>query len=873
MFRQIYYSSSKGKITEFHWDQEGNRITSESPFKPVCFVEVDYETKYKTNNGTYAEPKVFDNSYDRHKFIEREERKIFYNLPPEQQYAIQKYKDVDQSKFMENPVRTFYLDIECPAENEFPKAADARYEIDLMTIYDSLTQTYHMWGKREWDKSGVKECCDELGGKIRIPENIEYYCIEDEAQRLGHMLDFWTENTPDILTHWNGKSFDIPYLVNRMKLVLPKNKHHRLSPVKYVSHRDGFDRFGNPEININIHAVNDMDYMDVFKTFTFGQERESWKLNDVTSDILGCGKVKHDGTLWELSQNDWATYALYNLVDVALMVSMEEELSFLEVGRETAYEGFSNFVDCLGKIRTIVGALSIKALKSGKLLGTNKISIATGFEGGYVMEPRVGMATDLMTADIISLYPSAILGLNISPETKIGKLRGGMTPFGLESTTPIVDFHDSPKNWLFNDEQKFKEWLLEQNYCVSAAGVIFDQTTDGVVTEFVREQFANKSKYTKLMREAIEAGDDKLAKIYDRKRAITKIFVNSVYGVISAPNSPLYDIDLARSVTLTGQAVIKKSHDLVTRLSAQKFGVTDRVVVASDTDSAMIELSQVCANVGELGISMFNEDGGISEDGNKLCNLYLKLLNTKVNEWVAETLCCNNPPFFFEREKVASAALFFGKKQYAYYVNNNDGRDLPPDKRMKYTGLKVIKSEYSPMVKDMMNELYHDTLSQFQKLGKNRTRNLISGIVMTHKEKFFNAEFYDVSKRQKANNIQKYEELYTERYVSGKGCPAQVKACINHNRLVEDLGLKSKYPPLGGGTKAMWVYVKPNKWDINCVAGNGGILPEEFGLEIDYEKQFDVLYMKVYTQLFDTIGWRKTNLFYEEEVDLYDMFS
>jgi hypothetical protein len=71
----------------------------------------------------------------------------------------------------------------------------------------------------------------------------------------------------------------------------------------------------------------------------------------------------------------------------------------------------------------------------------------------------------------------------------------------------------------------------------------------------------------------------------------------------------------------------------------------------------------------------------------------------------------------------------------------------------------------------------------------------------------------------------------------------------------------------------MWVYVKDNKYDITSCAGNEGILPSEFELEIDYDKQWNSLYMKVAYQIYNTIKWTFPNIHHEEIVDFDDLFG
>lgn len=881
MWRNVYYDTKKSQMHEKTWDDDGDRVSIVSDFKPFLFTETEEKTKFKSIYDTNLQPHIFESSYARSKFTDTYDGRIFYNLPPEQQYLIAKYKNHKQEDFTKNPIRVFFLDIEAPALNEFPDPRFAKYEIDLMTIYDSLTKKYYMWGRESWDKSGVEKTLEDLNGedgRLQLigTKDIQYFHIENEKERLSHMLDFWEENCPDIYTGWNITGYDTPYIVNRLKLVLPKDEYKRLSPFRNISSRDGFDKFGNPQIEFDIRGVNCMDYMDVFKIFTFKAERESWKLDSVASDVLRCGKVEYEhSNLAELAANDWSKYCTYNLVDVGLLVSMDGELEFLETSRETAYEGFSNFTDSLGKVKVISGSIACSALKSGVLVETKKRSESSSFEGGYVKEPKIGLSTNLFSYDVTSLYPSCMISLNTSLETKVGQVLseydGGY----------VVSIYGEKEKMSFDT---FKDYMRNNNHSLSRAGIIFDQTKRGVVIDFVKKQFSNKSLYSQKSKECLSEGDGEGSKYWNRKAKITKIFLNSCYGMLSTASSPYYDLDISRSITLTGQGVTKTAIKTLNGLFVEKYGSKGDVVLASDTDSVMVTFDDVTRFYGKE----FFENDKLTDFGRKFSDKIGEFLNKAVNKWAKDELFCNNPTFNFGREKASNASLFFAKKQYAYYVIDNEGFTLPENERMKYTGLKVIKSEYSPKLKKMFDELYRNTLSNYIKLGSKGTRQILVETMKRHKEEFFNFDFFSVSKRSSANNLSLYEnggqktnikgelrtiEGFKDRYVSGKGCPVQVKSCIFHNRLIVDLGLSGKYQKHSGGTKSMWSYVMENKYGIESIAGNNGIMPEEFGLEIDYEKQWEKMYLVVAKQLFDTVNWIFPNLKHEEAVDFDELFS
>ena len=53
----------------------------------------------------------------------------------------------------------------------------------------------------------------------------------------------------------------------------------------------------------------------------------------------------------------------------------------------------------------------------------------------------------------------------------------------------------------------------------------------------------------------------KKADQFDIKQFTLKILINTVYGYFGNKHAPIGDPDIARSITLTGQAVIKKSNE------------------------------------------------------------------------------------------------------------------------------------------------------------------------------------------------------------------------------------------------------------------------------------------------------------------------
>ncbi len=65
---------------------------------------------------------------------------------------------------------------------------------------------------------------EELGsGRHLSAEDVHYQeQFTHEEDLLKAFLDLWEQESPDIVTGWNVRFFDIPYLVNRTTNVLGK---------------------------------------------------------------------------------------------------------------------------------------------------------------------------------------------------------------------------------------------------------------------------------------------------------------------------------------------------------------------------------------------------------------------------------------------------------------------------------------------------------------------------------------------------------------------------------------------------------------------------------------------------------------------------
>ena len=164
----------------------------------------------------------------------------------------------------------------------------------------------------------------------------------------------------------------------------------------------------------------------------------------------------------------------YNIQDVKILVKLEEKLKYLKLIRNLSYKGFIPFEKASGKVSLITGAVAHQAMKQKMIIPTfNEEKIKKSFAGGYVYEPIPGLYQDLVTYDANSLYPNTIITLNISTETKVGKISG------IEDDKIQVTLTNG-KDVSFTKDN-FKKFVQDQQLSVTKANVLYTQKFKGVV--------------------------------------------------------------------------------------------------------------------------------------------------------------------------------------------------------------------------------------------------------------------------------------------------------------------------------------------------------------------------------------------------------
>jgi DNA polymerase elongation subunit (family B) len=849
MYRSATYNPFKKSIFLRTWTEDGDRIDAEFDFRPFLYLEKEGSSDGTSIFKTALLKKSFENSIERKRFVDNtSNNRIFHNLGPEQQFLIEMYKDQNNKpEFSQFPLKIFLLDIEVDTTcdpGKFPTPERAAVPINLITVYDTLTKTTHTWGLKEHYEPSLPDCI--------------YHRCKDEQSLILQFVDFWKTDYPDIASGWNSSGFDFPYIINRFMKLFGDEFVHQLSPVGVVRSRKVFTDMGKETTIWSISGISLIDYMDLYKTFSPG-EKESFSLNYISELELGEGKIAYNAvSLSELAQTDWKLFVDYNIQDVHLLVKLEEKLKFLEIARMLSYKGCTNFEAALGKVAIVTGAVSIQASKQGYIIPTfpNKME-RESYEGGLVRDPEKGIQKGIVSFDVNSLYPNTIITLNISPETKLGKVVEGNYKTDNEVSIRLMNgtIHKLPS-------ESFKKFLIKEQVSLSQAGVMYSQKTKGVIPNLIdqiyTERVETKAQLSKLKKSGKKDRESMLKlTYYDTLQYTLKILLNSIYGTFANKHSSLMDIDNATSITMTGQSVARAGGYILDEYVNRVYGIKETITKYGDTDSVYVSIQSV---IEKLGIPLA-VDGKITEEVHKIVDTLDEYVNKEILVWARNELFSIDPRYVFKREIISDVGIFLQKKRYILHVLDDEGVSVD---KFKYTGIELVRSTTPKKVKKFIESIIKTSLlTQDIKLTNN--------VYRTCYEEFQRLDPNDIAARTSINNLEKYTEG-ASLYKYKKGTPSHVKGAIAYNILIKECKIDDKHEAIQSAQKVKKLYCAKNKYGLDAICYIS-TLPEEFGIKVDWDKMFAKLVTQPTERLYEAIGWNLTEIGKEVQTDLFELFG
>tara|TARA_Y100000592_G_scaffold66460_1_gene103308 strand:+ start:2964 stop:4424 length:1461 start_codon:yes stop_codon:yes gene_type:complete len=444
--------------------ENGRSVKFKEEFYPTLFVKSNKESKYKTLEGESVEPIKPGTIRDCREFFKKYDGvdgfKIFGNEKYIYQYISEKYPE-DEIKWDMSKINLVTIDIEVQSEYGFPDPWECNEEMLTISIQDYNTKAITTWGRKPYYPTQA---------------NVTYHHYSDEQEMLRAFLNWWTVNTPDIVTGWNCRLYDIPYICGRINRLFGNKVMRELSPWNYVNHEE-ITLNGRPHNVFDLIGISVLDYMDLYKKFTYTNQ-ESYRLDYIALVELGQKKLDHSefDTFKDFYRGNWKKFVDYNIVDVELVDRLEDKLRLIELVITMAYDGKVNLRDPMFQVR-LWDAIIYNYLKKHNVVipQMDRSEKESKFAGAYVKEPVPGVYDWVVSFDLNSLYPHLIMQYNISPETL------------QESRHPSVSVER-----ILNEDITFE---MYKDFAVCANGAMFSKKEEGFLPKLMKKMYAERKAF------------------------------------------------------------------------------------------------------------------------------------------------------------------------------------------------------------------------------------------------------------------------------------------------------------------------------------------------------------------------------------------
>ena len=563
------------------------------------------------------------------------------------------------------PLRILSFDIECKGrKGHFPEAENKE------TGGDPVIQIANVVTEQGRGTSTVRNvftlgtCSPIVGAAV--------HSFETEGAMLDAWARFVVEADPDLITGYNVQNFDIPYLLNRMRVlrvesaqVLGRMRGAKATMRDTTFQSGAYGKSENVETTIHGRVIFDM-----IQHVRREHKLSSYSLNSVSAHFLGQQKEDvHHSIISDLQMgtaDDRRRLAVYCLKDAFLPQRLMDKLmvviNHIEMSRVTGVP-----LEYLLRRGQQIKVMSMLLRKSGPMHLLVPSLPRTGpqgpeggegetFEGATVIEPVRGYYDEpVATLDFASLYPSIMMAHNLCYSTLLAK-------------DDVFDLSQSKAEC----ERRGVAWPV-----LKMAAESFERTPDedfyfvrstqrkGILPLILEEILAARKRAKSDM---AKATDPFTIAVQNGRQLALKVSANSVYGFTGATVGQLPCLAISASVTAYGRTMIADTKAAVERRFTLANGYpANAQVIYGDTDSVMVRFG-----VPDVPTAM--------KLGAEAAREVTKLFP---------------PPVKLEFEKVYFPYLLMNKKRYAgLYWSKPDAWD-----KMDTKGIETVRRDNCALVR------------------------------------------------------------------------------------------------------------------------------------------------------------------------------
>jgi len=323
------------------------------------------------------------------------------------------------------------------------------------------------------------------------------------------------------------------------------------------------------------------------KTFTIDETALFTDLSDDEKKTLEWSFTKDDLHHLELfakhkgSAADRAVIAKYCIQDCDLVLTLMAKLDTFVNARGMADVCFVplQFLFLRGQGIKIFSRVAYEASKRNQIILAQEAleGDGIGYEGAIVISPKIGMylETPIAVLDFNSLYPSSMIGENLSPDTFLFKKV-------YSKTGKLVSYEGLPADKVKGLEG-YHEISYDEDGCKCVCAYMQPEKDKPLSFGLIPMALQIMLKKRKEARKKMEDPtlDDAQKSVYNGLQLAYKVVANSIYGQLGSRTSPIRKMCVAACTTAVGRRSL-----LFAKTTVEADGAE---VVYGDTDSIFVK--------------------------------------------------------------------------------------------------------------------------------------------------------------------------------------------------------------------------------------------------------------------------------------------
>lgn len=545
----------------------------------------------------------------------------------DQEYRV-KYRTIRSSdcKLVPRPLFCSY-DIEeySNNHNKFPEAWDSRDDINMMSVVFARDgDAAELWAVY------VIVVCDYILTKEQ-EENSIVLRVEDRIELIKTFAALVNKHNPDIFTGYNILAFDNKHILAKLGIYGEKmpNIGRMLGA---FSDKDGVNWSSSANKGKDLHwfKAPGRAFVDFYEHCTRNEKWPVYTLDHACKAILSkfpelrkkpiapkeqfriykavldTNHLPRDDPERIIALKDMGKFVEYCKFDSTLVLHMAWITNWWIGLREMCNAVGSGLQDLLtrGQQNRVLSLLYHHCTKEGIVLDKRAKEEIFYYEGGLVQQPQLGVTDLSPTLDFKSLYPSVMIGYNLSHNTLIHPDNWHKyTEDQVIIAKPLVGDQDIDSMDDF-DAKKLK--LEEIAWEEAEFHFIKKEVKEGVVPKILKLLLSERARVRGLQK-TVERGSTMWV-VYEQRQLALKVCANSIYGFMGVKRGGKRScLEISATTTYFGREritytidwIIDNAHKIITEYYKEKGWelipnhVYTAELVYGDTDSCMMHFPGV----------------------------------------------------------------------------------------------------------------------------------------------------------------------------------------------------------------------------------------------------------------------------------------